>query len=112
MSNSIPLRETTPTSGSTTPSIGAAGGVGGGGSYLNTSGSNSIIQVTTGGTIEPASLDSISSMSSTLGAIANTSGTERTRDLSLCAVLLDEWLKELSAISQEQSIVMISDSNL
>ncbi|XP_073832595.1 FHIP family protein GJ17503 isoform X2 [Musca autumnalis] len=54
----------------------------------------------------PASLDSLSS---SMGAIANTSGgTERTRDLALCAVLLDEWLKELAAIAQEQSVVMIN----
>uniref|UniRef100_A0A1I8M832 FHF complex subunit HOOK-interacting protein C-terminal domain-containing protein n=1 Tax=Musca domestica TaxID=7370 RepID=A0A1I8M832_MUSDO len=54
----------------------------------------------------PASLDSLSS---TMGGIANTSGgTERTRDLALCAVLLDEWLKELAAIAQEQSVVMIN----
>ncbi|XP_065366181.1 FHIP family protein GG24907 isoform X3 [Calliphora vicina] len=52
---------------------------------------------------EPASLDSISS---TMGAITS-GGTERTRDLALCAVLLDEWLKELAAIAQEQSVVMI-----
>lgn len=54
----------------------------------------------------PASLDSLSS---TMGGIANSSGgTERTRDLALCAVLLDEWLKELAAIAQEQSVVMIN----
>lgn len=32
---------------------------------------------------------------------------KRTRDLAICAVILDEWLKELAAISQEQSIVML-----
>lgn len=37
---------------------------------------------------------------------------ERQRDLALCAVMLDEWLKELSAISQEQSIVMLTDPTL
>ncbi|XP_013119046.2 FHIP family protein GG24907 isoform X1 [Stomoxys calcitrans] len=47
----------------------------------------------------PASLDS-------LGGIGG--GTERTRDLALCAVLLDEWLKELAAIAQEQSVIMIN----
>lgn len=52
---------------------------------------------------EPASLDSLSS---TMGAITS-GGTERTRDLALCAILLDEWLKELAAISQEQSVVML-----
>lgn len=62
------------------------------------------------GNSEPVSLDSLSSMSSSLGAIANTSGTERTRDLALCAVLLDEWLKELAAISKEQSIIMLGEN--
>lgn len=51
---------------------------------------------------EPTSIDSISS---NMG-----SGNERSRDLALCAVILDEWLKELSAISQEQNIVMLGDS--
>lgn len=60
---------------------------------------------------EPVSLDSLSSMTSTLGAIASSGGTERSRDLALCAVVLDEWLKELAAISQEQSIVMINNNN-
>ncbi|KAL9872584.1 UPF0518 protein CG3558 isoform X1 [Glossina fuscipes] len=55
---------------------------------------------------EPVSLDSLSS---TMGGIATASGgTERTRELALCAVLLDEWLKELAAIAQEQSVVMIT----
>lgn len=35
--------------------------------------------------------------------------SNRNRDLALCAVLLDEWLKELAAIAQEQSIVMIHE---
>lgn len=52
---------------------------------------------------EPTSIDSISS---NMGG----SGSERSRDLALCAVILDEWLKELSAISQEQNIVMLGDS--
>lgn len=63
------------------------------------------------GNQEPVSLESLKSMTSTLGAIANTSiGTERSRDLALCAVVLDEWLNELAAISQEQSIMMINDN--
>lgn len=57
---------------------------------------------------EPVSLDSVASM----GIIANTSGTERSRDLALCAVLLDEWLKELSAIALEQSVVMVTEQLL
>lgn len=40
------------------------------------------------------------------------SGSDRNRDLAICAVVLDEWLKELSAISQEQSIIMLADSFL
>ncbi|KMY87793.1 FHIP family protein CG3558 isoform X3 [Drosophila simulans] len=54
---------------------------------------------------EPASLDSVASM----GIIASTSGTERSRDLALCAVLMDEWLKELAAIAQEQSVVLVTE---
>lgn len=57
---------------------------------------------------EPVSLDSVASM----GIIANTSGTERSRDLALCAVLLDEWLKELSAIALEQSVVLVTEQLL
>ncbi|XP_058466826.1 FHIP family protein AAEL005291 isoform X2 [Malaya genurostris] len=36
-------------------------------------------------------------------------GSERQRDLAVCAVILDEWLKELAAITQEQCIVMLSE---
>ncbi|XP_017855328.1 UPF0518 protein GI14169 isoform X2 [Drosophila busckii] len=57
---------------------------------------------------EPVSLDSVASM----GIIANTSGTERSRDLALCAVLLDEWLKELAAIALEQSVVLVTQQLL
>ncbi|KAH8298227.1 hypothetical protein KR018_011407 [Drosophila ironensis] len=59
-------------------------------------------------TSEPVSLDSVASM----GIIASTSGTERSRDLALCAVLLDEWLKELAAIAQEQSVVLVTEQAL
>ncbi|KAJ6646837.1 FHIP family protein [Pseudolycoriella hygida] len=66
---------------------------------------------------EPTSLDSTHSSSSTvMGSLSSHSTSngisitnERQRDLALCAVILDEWLKELSAISQEQSLVMLSD---
>lgn len=34
----------------------------------------------------------------------------RTKELALCAIVLDEWIKELAAISQEQYIVMMSAS--
>jgi hypothetical protein len=47
---------------------------------------------------------------SIVGASASIGATERTKDLAICAVLLDEWLKELSAISQEQCIIMLADS--
>lgn len=53
---------------------------------------------------QPASLELMSSMTST---ILGGSLKERTRDLALCAIILDEWLKELSAISQEHSICML-----
>ncbi|XP_055536086.1 FHIP family protein AAEL005291 isoform X2 [Wyeomyia smithii] len=39
-------------------------------------------------------------------------GSERQRDLAVSAVILDEWLKELAAITQEQCIVMISEQIL
>lgn len=41
-----------------------------------------------------------------------TGESSRIKDLALCAILLDEWLKELAAISQEQSIVMIQTSKM
>ncbi|XP_012158874.1 UPF0518 protein GJ17503 isoform X2 [Ceratitis capitata] len=80
--------------------------------HTNTSGTNTQLVANSSGTTlggsgsEPVSLDSLSSM----GALANSSGTERTRDLALCAVLLDEWLKELAAIAQEQSVVLIGEN--
>lgn len=43
------------------------------------------------------------------GAIVGGIGSERQRDLAVSAVVLDEWLKELAAITQEQCIIMISD---
>ncbi|XP_053948903.1 FHIP family protein GG24907 isoform X1 [Anastrepha ludens] len=74
--------------------------------HNNSIGSSTMLVTSSGAGSEPVSLDSLSSM----GAIASTSGTERTRDLALCAVLLDEWLKELAAIAQEQSVVLINDN--
>ncbi|XP_063707999.1 FHIP family protein AAEL005291 isoform X2 [Culicoides brevitarsis] len=68
---------------------------------------------------EPTSIEStnspFSSLTSTLGTMAqtpNTSVTDREQNLAICAVLLDEWLKELSAISQEQYVVMLSANDL
>lgn len=54
-------------------------------------------------------MGSLSSNSTSNGI---STSNERQRDLALCAVILDEWLKELSAISQEQSIVMLTDPTL
>lgn len=68
---------------------------------------------------EPTSLESSSSPFSSLtvtlgsptstGSGASTSASERDQNLAICAVLLDEWLKELSAIAQEHYIVMLPD---
>lgn len=35
---------------------------------------------------------------------------ERHRDLAISAVIMDEFLKELSAISQEMSIVLLNEN--
>lgn len=62
----------------------------------------------------PASLSSAvtaapgSGHSSLEYSLVNGVGSERQRDLAVCAVVLDEWLKELSAITQEQSLVMVA----
>uniref|UniRef100_A0A1L8DAT4 FHF complex subunit HOOK-interacting protein C-terminal domain-containing protein n=1 Tax=Nyssomyia neivai TaxID=330878 RepID=A0A1L8DAT4_9DIPT len=56
-------------------------------------------------TSEPQSIESWSSAGST--TTISSKSNSRTKDLAVCAVILDEWLKELSAISQEQSILMI-----
>lgn len=69
----------------------------------------------------PMSFDSLSNDSSTYSSIdaisqsgsssiVTITNNKRMRDLALCAVLLDEWLKELAAISQEQSIVLLTDT--
>jgi len=36
-------------------------------------------------------------------------GDPEISDLALCAVLMDEWLKELAAIAQEQSVVLVTE---
>jgi hypothetical protein len=41
---------------------------------------------------------------------ANSYINERHRDLAISAVLMDEWLKEMSAISQEMSIVLLNEN--
>ena len=50
-------------------------------------------------------MDSVSSMTSGLSTVSS----ERMKDLAVCAVLLDEWLKELSAVAQEQLVMMLTD---
>lgn len=50
-------------------------------------------------------MDSVSSLNSGL----STASSERMKDLAVCAVLLDEWLKELSAVAQEQMVMMITE---
>lgn len=50
-------------------------------------------------------MDSVSSLNSGL----STTSSERTKDLAICAVLLDEWLKELSAVAQEQLVMMLTE---
>lgn len=57
---------------------------------------------------QPASLELMSSLTSTSSAQSLLGATkDRTRDVAMCAVVLDEWLKELAAIAQEHSIVML-----
>uniref|UniRef100_A0A8D8N8J6 UPF0518 protein CPIJ015043 n=2 Tax=Culex pipiens TaxID=7175 RepID=A0A8D8N8J6_CULPI len=67
-----------------------------------------------GGAAGPASLTSMaqpgSGHSSLEYSLVNGVGSERQRDLAVCAVVLDEWLKELSAITQEQSLVMVASA--
>lgn len=55
---------------------------------------------------EPTSMDSVSSLNSGL----STASSERIKDLAVSAVLLDEWLKELSAVAQEQMVQMLQDA--
>lgn len=46
---------------------------------------------------------------STNGSMSTlTISNDRLRDLAVCAVILDEWLKELSAITHEQSVAMLN----
>lgn len=53
--------------------------------------------------LSESSLDSLSITSSPISL-----HSIRTKELALCAIILDEWIKELAAISQEQYIVMMS----
>ena len=41
---------------------------------------------------------------------ATTYVNERQRDLAISAIVMDEFLKELSAISQEMSIVLLNEN--
>lgn len=51
-------------------------------------------------------MDSVSSLNSGM----STASSERMKDLAVSAVLLDEWLKELSAVAQEQMVMMLTDA--
>jgi hypothetical protein len=44
------------------------------------------------------------------GMSANSYVNERHMSIANAAVLMDEWLKELSAISQEMSIVLLNEN--
>lgn len=59
---------------------------------------------------QPNSLEMQSSTNDTHGLSANSYVNERHRDLAISAVLMDEWLKEMSAISQEMSIVLLNEN--
>lgn len=50
-------------------------------------------------------MDSVSSLNSGM----STASSERMKDLAVSAVMLDEWLKELSAVAQEQMVMMLQD---
>lgn len=82
--------------------------------FIGSSSHNNIqLKETAVNSAEPSSMDSMQSTTSTLSAGTQmsslTSTNERARDLAICAVILDEWLKELSAITQEQSIAMLTE---
>lgn len=59
---------------------------------------------------QTSSLETQSSSNDSIGLSANSYVNERHRDLAISAVLMDEWLKELSAISQELSIVLLNEN--
>lgn len=59
---------------------------------------------------QPNSLDLQSLTGDSTGLSANSYVNERHRDLAISAVLMDEWLKEMSAISQEMSIVLLNEN--
>ncbi|XP_065077982.1 FHIP family protein AAEL005291 isoform X2 [Ochlerotatus camptorhynchus] len=79
------------------PSMGPASGMGGPSSLTSTGSPHNSLEY---------SLVNIN------GSIVGGVGSERQRDLAVSAVVLDEWLKELSAITQEQCIIMISEQVL
>lgn len=59
---------------------------------------------------QPNSLEFQSSGNDPIGSSSNSYISERHRDLAISAVLMDEWLKEMSAISQEMSIVLLNEN--
>lgn len=56
---------------------------------------------------QPNSLELQSSMND---GSASSYVNERQRDLAISAIIMDEFLKELSAISQEMSIVLLNEN--
>lgn len=54
--------------------------------------------------------NSLETSNDSMGLGANSFVNERHRDLAISAVLLDEWLKEMSAISQEMSIALLHEN--
>ncbi|KAG5681104.1 hypothetical protein PVAND_010568 [Polypedilum vanderplanki] len=60
---------------------------------------------------QPNSLElQTSSINDSTGLGANSYINERHRDLAIAAIILDEFLKELSSISQEMSIVLLNEN--
>lgn len=57
---------------------------------------------------QPNSLELQPTMTDSSALILNVN--ERHRDLAISAVVMDEFLKELSAISQEMSIVLLNEN--
>ena len=58
----------------------------------------------------PNSLELQPSLNDSTGISSNTYVNERHRDLAISAILMDEFLKELSSISQEMYIVLLNEN--
>lgn len=59
---------------------------------------------------QPSSLELQTSTDTNFLSTGSSYINERHRDLAISAVLMDEWLKEMSAISQEMSIVLLNEN--